>query len=380
MKILFVTDLYPLNNEKIAKALYYFVEEWKKQGNTVEVIRCNFILNTKIRGRKIVKEKIYNENGIKIYNLNFHTPFLFNVYNKLPKDFSLKNYDVIISHMPCGAMMANKLLKRDKIKYVCAVHCSDICVLTKKYYSIYFKKELEKAYINADLISARSPILKTKLSELIPRVKEKIFIAYSGRDDELVDNIDEYNAKSLDFIYNKELNIIVIASLIKRKNVDIIIKGLAELKDKNFFLRIIGDGPEKSNLQKLTKELGLEKNIKFIGQITRKEVFNHLKTSSIFVLLSENETFGLSYLEAMATQNIVIALKNDGIDGILKDEENSFLISNNPKELKECIEKILDLKNIELEKLYNNIKETIKSLKSSNAAYNYLKNITTNNN
>lgn len=103
MKILFVTDLYPIENEKIAKALYYFVLEWKKQGHEVEVIRSNFILNTKIRGRKIQKEKIYIENGIKIYNLNFHTPFLFNVYNKLPKEFSLKNYDVIISHMPCGA-------------------------------------------------------------------------------------------------------------------------------------------------------------------------------------------------------------------------------------------------------------------------------------
>ncbi len=377
MKILFVTDLYPLNNEKIAKALYYFVEEWQKQGNTVEVIRCNFTLNTKLRGRKIIKEKIYNENGIKIYNLNFHTPFLFNVYDKLPKDFSLKNYDVIISHMPCGAIMANKLLKREQIKYVCAVHYSDICVLTKKYYSIYFKKELEKAYLNADLISARSPVLKTKLAELIPTVKEKIFIAYSGIDDELIDNIEEYNAKCLDFIYNKELNITVIASLIKRKNVDIIIKGLAQLKNRNFFLRIIGDGPEKSNLQNLTKKLNLDKNIKFIGEITRKEVFKYLKSSTIFALLSENETFGLSYLEAMATKNIVIALKNDGIDGILKDGENSFLISNNAEEFKECLEKIIELQKPELDRLYKNIKSTIKGLKQSDAAKSYLENITT---
>ena len=75
MKILFVTDLYPLNNEKIAKALYYFVLEWKKLGHEVEVIRSNFILNTKLRGRNIQKEDIYYENGIKIYNLNFEYLF-----------------------------------------------------------------------------------------------------------------------------------------------------------------------------------------------------------------------------------------------------------------------------------------------------------------
>ena len=91
MKILLVTDLYPINNENITKALFLFAIEWQKQGHSVEVIRPNFILNTLIRGRKISEEKIYYENGIKIYNLNFHTPFLFNVYNKLPDNFSLKN-------------------------------------------------------------------------------------------------------------------------------------------------------------------------------------------------------------------------------------------------------------------------------------------------
>ena len=140
MKILFVTDLYPIGDEKIAKALFYFVREWQKQGHFVEVIRSNFIFNTLIRGRKIIKEKEYFENNTKIYNLNFHTPFWFNVNNKLPKDFSLKNYDVIISHMPSGALMAQKLLKRkdsDNIKYVCSVHNSDITVLKDLKYFHY---------------------------------------------------------------------------------------------------------------------------------------------------------------------------------------------------------------------------------------------------
>ena len=58
MKILFVTDLYPIGEENIAKALFYFIQEWQKQGHEVEVIRSNFILNTLIRGRKIIKENL----------------------------------------------------------------------------------------------------------------------------------------------------------------------------------------------------------------------------------------------------------------------------------------------------------------------------------
>lgn len=375
MKILFVTDLYPLGEEKIAKALYYFVLEWKKQGHTIDVIRPNFIINTKLRGRNIKKEGIYNENGIKIYNLNFHTPFLFNVYNKLPEDFSLKNYDILISHMPCGALMAKKLLNKTKIKYSCAVHSSDITVLTQKIYGFFFKSRLESAYKSADYIAARSPVLKQKIVSLIPELNDKTFIAYSGIEDELINEVEKYNAKCLDFIYGRDISITVVASLIKRKNIDLIIKALSELKNKNFFLRIIGDGPQRKLLESLTKELDLEKNIKFLGEITRKEVFEYLKKSSIFVLLSENETFGLSYLEALAAMNVVIALKNDGIDGILENGKNAFLISANPKDLKNCIERIIELDDKELEQLFLNMKDTIKKYRQSEAAREYLKNL-----
>ena len=121
--------------------------------------------------------------------------------------------------------------------------------------------------------------------------------------------------------------------------------------------------------------MGLEKNIKFLGEINRSDVFNYLKKSSLFVLLSEKETFGLSYLEAMATMNIVIALKGDGIDGILKNEENAFLISSNPSELKKCIEKIASMNEDELKNLYFNMKNTINNYKQSDAAKQYLENL-----
>ena len=355
MKILFVTDLYPIGEEKIAKALFYFVQEWQKLGHEVDVIRANFIANTKLRGREIIEEKLYEENGTKIYNLNFHTPFFFNVYNKLPKDFSLKNYDVMISHMPCGALMAQKLLKKEKIKYICAVHASDITVLTDFKY-LPFRNSLKKAYRLADKISARSPILKEKIEKIIPN--NKTFVAYSG-----------INIEPIEKPINKELTITTVASLIKRKNIDVIIKALNEMPQIK--LNIIGSGPEEKNLKKLVKG----SNINFLGQLQRPLVIEQLKKSDIFVLLSDNETFGLSYLEAMATGNIIIGKKSDGIDGILKDNENGFLINANSEELKKCIDKILSMKEDEISTIKANCAKTIKELTSQSAAENYLKNI-----
>ena len=355
MKILFVTDLYPIGEEKIAKALFYFVQEWQKLGHEVDVIRANFVINTKLRGRKIIEEKLYEENGTKIYNLNFHTPFFFNVYNKLPKDFSLKNYDVMISHMPCGALMAQKLLKKEKIKYICSVHASDITVLTDFKY-LLFRNSLKKAYKLADKISARSPILKEKIEKIIPN--NKTFVAYSGIDIEQIE-------KPL----NKELTITTVASLIKRKNIDVIIRALNEMPQIK--LNIIGSGKEEKNLKKLVKS----SNISFLGQLQRTIVIEQLKKSDIFVLLSDNETFGLSYLEAMTTGNIVIGKKGDGIDGILKNNKNGFLINPNSEELKKCIDKITSIKEDEISTIKANCAKTIKELTSQSAAENYLKNI-----
>ncbi len=366
MKILFVTDLYPIGDENIAKALFYFVQEWQKQGHTVEVIRPNFVLNTILRGRKIKKEKIYFENNTKIYNLNFNTPFLFDAYNKLPKDFSLKNYDVLISHMPCGALMAQKLLEKEKIKYICAVHASDIVVLKSLKY-LPFRSKLKTTYKNADKISARSPILKEKIEEIIKEAKNKTFVAYSG--------IEEKNIlQNIKLINKHKIELITVSSLIKRKNIDIIIKTLS-MTDNRYHLTIIGDGIQRKNLEKLTKKLKINNKVTFTGKLKRDSVFEYLKKSDIFILLSKNETFGLSYLEAMAANNIVIARINDGIDGIITNDENGFLINEKPNELKKCLDKILLMNDSEIEQLKQKTAITIKNLTADKAAENYINNI-----
>lgn len=366
MKILLITDLYPLNNENVTHAISDFTQEWKKQGHEVEVIRPNFIFNTIIRGRRLKDEKLYLQNGIKIYNLNYWTPFWFNIEKKMEKDFNLKNYDIVISHMPCGAIFANKLLKKTKIKYVCAVHASDIVVLTNRKYKM-FRKELIEAYNRADKIAARSPVLKKKINNIIKNTEDKTFIAYSGINADI---------SSINKAEEDKIRICTTASLIKRKNIDILLNATAKSKISSFELTVMGDGKERKNLEKLAAKLKIAEKINFTGKISNEEVLRNLKKADVFVLVSNNETFGLCYLEAMSAGNIVVAKRDDGIDGIIKDNENGLLVNADVEELKECLNRINNMSSDEKKRLQTNAQATVAQMTVRKAAEEYIQNIT----
>jgi len=358
MKILLVTDLYPIENSSEPQTIRDFALNWKKAGHDVEVIRPNFLLNTIVRKRKIFPQKIFYDNDIKVYNVNYFTPFWFNVRNKLPKSFQIGDYDIVVSHMPCGALFAMKVAGRClAIPYVCSVHASDLKVMTDKFYKLFFAKPLLAAYKRADAISARNFTFSEQIKSLSPYAENKTFIAPSGIPQELIEPEEFFEQKvSSDY---EPLVISTVAKLIKRKNVDIIIEALSKTKFQNFVLRIMGDGAEKHYLKHLAEKYHLEEKVIFEGEIPRDEVLAKLRLSDIFVLVSEAETFGVAYLEAASRANIVIATKNGGVDGIIKDGENGFTCPPDSDKLAELIDRIVSLPKEEIRRILFSLRNTL---------------------
>ncbi len=374
MKILFVTDLFPIANNNEPKTLSYFVNNWKQFGHDIDVIRPNFLLNSFLRNKKILKEGVFHENDVRILNLNFITPFWFNVKNKLPECFNVDDYDVVVSHMPSGALFANKLIKKSKIPFVCSVHASDIEVLTKPLYKFYFASKLKKAYKRADLLSPRSYVLEKKITSILKYKKQKPIVAYSGIEDEFIEPVGLSLEKIDDLNRHRVLRIVTVASLIKRKNIDVVLKALSKLDDVNWNYTVIGAGKELYNLVQLAKKLKISDKVTFLLQLPRDKVLEKLKKSNIFVMVSEKETFGMAYLEAMAAGNLVVARRNDGIDGIIKHEENGFLVGSE-EELVATLNKISRMDYSKIKQLYLNSNTTIHSYTDSTAGKNYIDNI-----
>ena len=94
-----------------------------------------------------------------------------------------------------------------------------------------------------------------------------------------------------------------------------------------------------------------------------------MREVDIFILPSKNETFGMVYLEAMASGCITVCSKGDGVDGIIKDSINGFLCDD----VEQVFERIMKFedKNWILENSYN----TIRNYTDLIVANHYLKNI-----
>ena len=421
MKILFITDLYPINDSesRTPRTLHNFVFEWIKQGHHVDVIRPNFIFNSVLRGKKLYPDGFYEYEDVKIFNVNYFTPFLFDFLKKLPKEFYFNEYDVVIAHMPSGIIFANKLVKTIKKPLICGVHTSDIEVLTNPIYKFYFKTQLEDAYKNSKKIACRSFVLEKNFKKLMPEFAEKTFVAPSGVELNLVGQVCP--------TYYSTIKILTCANLIKRKNIDKLILALrirknpkngsflrffksdlgsarphpsygiaggmeasrtrelarkipnfsaSSIKDlEDFELTIIGDGKELKKLKSLSRSgiLARQHKIKFLGRLSHKKVLEQMQTANIFILPSVDETFGMVYLEAMASGCVTVCTKNDGIDGIIKDGENGFLTEATVDGIKETLLKIKSTKNIE--KIIKNSIETVKKYSPEACAEKYLEQI-----
>ena len=392
MNILFITDLYPVKSDEktTPRTLLAFVEEWKKMGHNVDILKPNFILNSFLRGKPFYKSGQYGD----VFNINYWTPFWFDVKRKFNGNSSLgtlaqlnkHNYNIVVAHMPSGILFADKL----GLPFVAGIHNSDIEVLTNPLYKIHFKPKLEKALKNARAIACRSFVLQDKLLKLSPELEEKTFVAPSGIDKKAAMFLDaKQNEKhsadtnfsrftshislssdmnhSLLTTHHSPIKVLTCAHFKKRKNIDKVIKACKGLEC--FELTVIGDGKERKKLEKI------DKNVIFTGRLPHDEVLAKMRNSDIFVLPSVGETFGMVYLEAMASGCITVCTKGDGIDGIIKDRENGFLTEPNFKSVKETLLNIKNLTKEELNSLYTNSFNTIQHYTSTLCAERYLQQI-----
>lgn len=149
-------------------------------------------------------------------------------------------------------------------------------------------------------------------------------------------------------------NLVAIGRLSKEKGFDDLLKLFKKIsiKHPDWKLNIVGDGMEKDNLLDLAKELKLGDKVVFHGYQNKDYINNILLESSIYIMTSLTESFGLVLIEAMSYGVPCISYTSaQGANEIISDGETGYLIKNRSED--EMIEKIELL--IENEKLRNKL-------------------------
>ncbi|HRS54426.1 MAG TPA: glycosyltransferase family 4 protein, partial [Bacteroidales bacterium] len=172
---------------------------------------------------------------------------------------------------------------------------------------------------------AVSKYIEQFLRKNIPNKLQKIIMLYNA-----INTADFIVANKHDIRFSNnsrdKLNIVSVGTLIPRKNQKLQIEIIQELKKRgiNVELNILGEGAEKQKLMEYTRLLGLDKEIRFLGNVDN--VAEYFSNSDIMLHTSIDESFGLVLVEAMAAGLPCVALDGMGNREVISNGEEGYII------------------------------------------------------
>ena len=173
---------------------------------------------------------------------------------------------------------------------------------------------------NADAILVLTENMRIKLNTIY---NTKIYVVPNGID------VEKYNevTKNTDNETGRK-NILFVGSLYPVKGVHYLIMAMKLVHDKmpDAKLILVGDGEERERLAALSIQLGVQKNVQFVGKVPHEKVQTFMQRADIFVLPSLSEGFPNVILEAMASGLPIIASRVGGIPDIITNDINGYLV------------------------------------------------------
>jgi 1,2-diacylglycerol 3-alpha-glucosyltransferase len=142
----------------------------------------------------------------------------------------------------------------------------------------------------------------------------------------------------------------------QEKSIDVLIKGyslfLAKKPSIKTKLLIVGDGPDRANLEKLVCDLNIVDNVEFIGKVPYQDVPFFYQLADLYLSASTSETQGLTFIESIASKTLVLCRFDENLIDIIKENITGFYFSSEENfALK--VEQILQMSKEEIEKIKN---------------------------
>ena len=381
MRIGIFTDTFTPEINGVATSCSLLFEVLKNNGHEV------FVFTTGDKTYYDEKEHIYRIKGVtlkRIYNYKLVFPFSI----KILKFIKNLNLDVIHANTEYGVgIIGFNAAKRYKIPLVYTFHTMI------EYYTYYIthgfldniakdivRKLIKKYVYNSDETIVPSEATK-KYFKLI-NLRKYINVVPTGLSlDTFIKNAlahkeNKENLKKTLQIPNNFKVFLIIGRISKEKNFDETLAYINSFINKYNYEKVkvlvVGDGPYLEELKKECDNLNMNQYVSFLGKVPHEEVSKYYAISDVFINSSITETQGLTYLEALASNTIVLARKADFLEGVIIDNESGFIYKNENDFIKHLLT-ILNLSNSDKERINNNTKKILDKYSISSFYKNILR-------
>lgn len=380
MNIVIVTSYYPNSDGSSygTKAIHNFTKEWVKQGHKVVVLfntyQATRLLKPFVKKNYIKKYEEYSIEGVSVIH-NVFTRYIPKSNFIFPSIIRAKAKQVV-------ELLEDRQWKPDKI---CVHYCTEnwqfsrnfACLMNLDAVPIFHKcdinreKQAKRILGQVSIAGARSRPIEEKIRKMAADTVSTFFVP-SGSPNLGISCVHKG-------IEKKKGSFLYAGDLIQLKNVDILIEAFSAVRtqsDDKCSLTIVGDGVMRSELENLVESKNMKKHIRFTGKLPHDKVLTLMEETETFVMVSSPETFGLVYMEALASGCLVIGSKGEGIDGIIENGVNGFLVEpRNTDELTKALTSIVDMdfstKKLLIERGY----QTSKKYSEENVALEYARKI-----
>ncbi len=277
------------------------------------------------------------EQGCRVYDIKFQRSPLknenFTAFKQLKNLIEEEKYEVIHTHTPVASACVRYACRNmDNVKVIYTAHGFHFFKgAPLKNWLLYYPVER--------YLSRYTDTLITINNEDYERAKNSFkagttkYIPGVGLDTKKIGQVQVDKTMK-----RKELNIpedgfviLSVGELNKNKNHETIIKAVSRINDPNIFYLICGDGDLDNDLAALIKKLGLERQIKLLGQ--REDVAEILKVSNIFAFPSYREGLSVALMESMASGLPIICSNIRGNKDLVKHAEGGYLVDPNDVEM-----------------------------------------------
>ncbi len=250
-----------------------------------------------------------------------------------------KKFDVAYVDFSTTAVLLMHYFRKNKVPFIVHVHGYDI---TSELNNKAYHTELTKLFDCADKFIAASQYMKRRLI-LLGCDASKINVINLG--------VESSNIKLMDWDDKRKIepSIIFLGRLTPKKSPIALIHSFKIVKDNipSAQLSIIGDGPLKSEVEKLIKILNLEKSVRFYGALNREDSFPIMRKHWVYAqhsvtpISGDTEGFAISLAEAALHELPVVSTIHNGITENVIDGVTGFLVPEYDYE--QMAEKIIEL-------------------------------------